>query len=173
MPSAARADLPRQEGGPTIRDAVTAADVEAVRRLVASTGYFRPDEIAVAVELVEERLAKGLDASGYHFLFAEAAGRTIGYACFGPIPCTLTSWDLYWIAVERGGQRLGVGRALMTQAEAAVRASGGRNLYIETSARAEYDATRGFYLACGYRLEHVFADFYAPGDGKAVYVKSL
>ena len=48
-------------------------DIAAIRRIVASTGFFRPDEIAVAVELVEERLARGLEASGYHFVFAEDA----------------------------------------------------------------------------------------------------
>ena len=98
-------------------------------------------------------------------------GRTVGYACFGPIPCSLTSWDLYWIAVEDMARGRGLGRALLRRAEDAVRARGGRAIYIETSSKPQYDATRAFYRACGYDLEHVFADFYAPGDGKAVYSK--
>lgn len=146
-------------------------DIAAVRRIVTSTGFFRPDEIDVAVELVEERLDQGLEASGYHFVFADRDGQAAGYACFGPIPCSLSSWDLYWIGVDSGAQRGGLGRALLDAAEASIRAQGGKAIYIETSAKPQYDATRFFYEACGYRLEHVFEDFYAPGDGKAVYSK--
>jgi len=156
-----------------LRNSVERADIAAVRALVASTGFFRPDEIAVAIELVEDRLAKGEEASGYHFLFADRDAGLGGYACFGPIPCTLTSWDLYWIAVAPDAQGHGLGRRLMQAMEEAVRAAGGLAVYIETSSRPEYDPTRAFYLACGYRIEHVFADFYAPGDGKTVYCKRL
>jgi GNAT superfamily N-acetyltransferase len=155
------------------RDAPRSDDVAAIRGIVASTGFFRADEIAIAVELLEERLAKGAESSGYHFMFADDGGRTVGYACFGPIPCSLTSWDLYWIAVEDAARGRGLGRALLRRAEDAVRARGGRAIYIETSSKPQYDATRAFYRACGYDLEHVFADFYAPGDGKAVYAKRI
>jgi len=148
-------------------------DIAAVRRIVTSTGFFRPDEIDIAAELVEERLDHGLETSGYHFVFADRAGKAAGYACFGPIPCSLTSWDLYWIAVDAGAQRGGLGRALLEAAEASIRAQGGKAIYIETSAKPQYDATRFFYEACGYVLEHVFQDFYAPGDGKAVYSKRV
>lgn len=162
---------------PAFRTEPGPPDIAAVRRIVTSTGFFRPDEIDIAAELVEERLGQGLEASGYHFVFADGkegeAGAAIGYACFGPIPCSLTSWDLYWIAVDAAAQRGGLGRTLLEAAEASVRAQGGKAIYIETSAKPQYDATRFFYEACGYRLEHVFQDFYAPGDGKAVYSKRL
>jgi GNAT superfamily N-acetyltransferase len=156
---------------PRFRDTPRREDVAAIRRIIESTGYFRPDEIAVAIELAEDRLAKGLAASGYHFIFADSDTRAVGYACFGPIPCSLVSWDLYWIAVEDAWRGRGLGRDLLRRAEDAVRAAGGKAIYIETSSRPQYDATRAFYQACGYGLEHVFADFYAPGDGKAIYVK--
>lgn len=158
-----------------LRDTVGRGDVAAVRALVEATGFFRPDEADVAVELVEDYLAKGAKASGYRFLFADAPGEALplGYACFGPIPCTLASWDLYWIAVRPQLKGRGIGRMLMRRLEAAARAEGARAMYIETSARPQYDPTRAFYLACGYRIEHVFQDFYAPGDGRAVYVKRL
>ena len=46
-------------------------------------------------------------------------------------------------------------------------------MYIETSNRAKYAPTRGFYLHCDYREVAVFDDFYAPGDAKVVYRKEL
>jgi len=146
-------------------------DVAAVEGIVRSTGAFRDDEIAVAVELVQESLARGARASGYHFLFAERGGATVGYACYGPIACSLHGWDLYWIAVEQSQRRGGVGRVLMDEAERAVAGAGGRRVYVETSSRPDYAATRSFYESLGYVGEAHLADFYAPGDSKIVFVK--
>jgi ribosomal protein S18 acetylase RimI-like enzyme len=140
-----------------------------VRQIVASTNLFRPGEIDVAVELVETRLAKGAP-SGYELLFAEQAGEVVGYACFGPNSLTVGSWDLYWIAVSPAVQGNGIGRLLLDEVQRHVAAAGGGRIYIETSHRADYAATRGFYERCGYRLEAVLEDFYAPGDSKAIYV---
>ena len=70
----------------------------------------------MAVELAEERLAKG-PASGYHFVFAERDGRVLGYTCYGPIALTDGSYDLYWIAVDKSTQGQGLGRLLMEKSE--------------------------------------------------------
>lgn len=169
MSAAVAAGLP---AGLALREEVRPADLAAVRAIVASTGFFRPDEIDVAVELVEERLARGA-ASGYEFVFAERGGATVGYACFGPIACTLGSYDLFWIAVEEGCRGQGLGRLLLGQAEARIRAVGGRRVYIETSSQPRYEPTRGFYHAAGYALEARLVEFYAPGDDKLVYVRAL
>src|SRR4030043_736916 len=88
---------------------------EAVDRLAPATGFFSEEECGIAVELIAERLAKG-EASGYFFLFAEEERRLSGYTCFGPIPGSLHSYDLYWIAVDPGRQGLGLGRKLMAMA---------------------------------------------------------
>jgi D-alanine-D-alanine ligase len=154
------------------RDEVLPRDAPAVRELVSSTGFFSPEEIVIAVELVETRLAQGA-ASGYAFLFAETGGVLAGYTCYGPIPGTIGSYDLYWIAVAPARQGRGIGRDLLQRTEALVREAGGRQIYIETSSRAQYRPTQGFYLAAGYALEAHLADFYAPGDGKLIYRRSL
>jgi ribosomal protein S18 acetylase RimI-like enzyme len=155
-----------------IRDRVDPADADAVRSLVARTGFFRPDEIEIAVELVDERLANGL-ASGYEFVFGERNGSVIGYACFGPIGCTLGSYDLYWIAVDPRHQRSGIGRRLLAAVEARVAATGGRRIYIDTSNQPNYAATRAFYERNGYTCEARLIDFYAPGDDRVIYVKAI
>jgi GNAT superfamily N-acetyltransferase len=124
------------------------------------------------VELASERRAKGPEC-GYHFLIAEHYGRLIGYTCYGPIPCTAGSFDLYWIAVHPDFHRRGIGRGLVDETEKLIRAAGGSRIYVDTSQRIQYASTRAFYEGCGYRLETVLTDFYAPGDGKAIYCKSL
>ncbi|ADB18040.1 GCN5-related N-acetyltransferase [Pirellula staleyi DSM 6068] len=155
-----------------IRTEVTHSDLKNVERIVRATGFFREAEIGVAVELVEERLAKGA-ASGYEFLFAEIDGAVVGYACYGPISVTEGSYDLYWIAVDPALQKMGVGRKLLARAEEEVRRAGGRRIYIETSGKAEYLPTQKFYERCGYQLEAVLKDFYLPGDDKLVLVRAI
>lgn len=159
--------------GITLRHEVRPSDREAVRRIVSSTGFFRADEIDVAVELVDERLAKGIP-SGYHFIFADTAdGQTVGYTCYGPIACTVSSFDLFWIAVDTDHQRLGLGRVLLQAAEVAAIELGATRMYIETSSREQYLPTRAFYERAGYVLEAELVDFYAPGDAKAIFGRHL
>ncbi len=148
-------------------------DGETVREIVAATGYFTPSEVDVAVELVQENLAKGAAASGYHFIFAEHGGKTIAYLCYGPIPCTVSSHNLYWIAVHPDFQGRGLGKALMREAEIRIRAAGGSRIYIDTSYKAQYEDTRAFYLSLGYELDALLKDFYSAGDDKVIYRKLL
>lgn len=161
-----------ETGTPALRSDVRPSDRDAVRAIVASTGFFSDAEVDVAVELVDERLARGA-ASGYEFLFAEREGRVVGYACHGEIPCTVGSHDLYWIAVREDVRGTGLGRLLLDEVERRIASAGGRMVIIETSTRAQYTPTRGFYERCGYDTAATIEDFYAPGDGKAVLVKRL
>lgn len=148
------------------------ADRAAVERLLVATGFFNAEELHVALELADDRLAHGPD-SHYRFLVAKDADETVGYACWGPILGTLSSVDLYWIAVHPGSQGKGVGKALLAEAETWIRAEGYSRVYVETSGRAQYEPTRAFYLATGYRIDAVLEDFYGPGDGKYVFVKVI
>jgi ribosomal protein S18 acetylase RimI-like enzyme len=149
-----------------------ASDVPSLRRLVASTGVFYSEERAVALELLEERLRRG-PRSGYSFFFADCGGELVGYCVWGAVPLTKQSYDLYWIAVAPSHQGLGVGRQLLGLAEQGVARRGGGGLYIETSSRNVYVRTRRFYRWAGYRQAARLPDFYAPGDHKIVFCKTI
>lgn len=158
---------------PTLRYEPTPSDARAVRDLVKRTAYFNDEEVGIAAELVEERLAKGVE-SGYEFVFADDdAGRLLGYACFGKIPCTTNRFDLYWIAVEPKVQGRGLGRELLRAAEERIVALDGARVYVDTSTKPQYAATRSFYERCGYELDAALEGFYGPGDGKAIYRRIL
>ena len=154
------------------REEVLPQDPALIRGLVTASGFFRSDEIIVAAELAAERLAKGL-ASGYHFIFAPQGEGLAGYACYGPVACTLTSWDLFWIAVAPELRGSGLGSALLALAERRAAEAGGEGLYVETSSRPLYRPTRRFYQGRGYAPQAVLTDFYAPGDDKVIYRKNL
>jgi GNAT superfamily N-acetyltransferase len=140
--------------------------------LVAATPEFSAEERDVAMELLEERLARGPE-SGYYFIFAAANQDLIGFAAWGPIPLTESSYDLYWIVVRPDHQGSGVGRELLVRTESAVAKRGGGRVYIETSSRREYERTRNFYVRASYTEIARFEDFYAEHDAKVVYCKGL
>lgn len=151
----------------------TTYDKVAVRDIVTSTGFFNNEEIDIAVELVDERLKRG-EASGYYFVFAQTPdGDVAGYACYGPISGTKSSFDLYWIAVRDDMRGKGYGGVIMEKAEEAMIAMGARRVYAETSSRAQYKPTQSFYERQGYKVDAVIEDFYDEGDGKMIYVKKV
>lgn len=158
--------------GMTFRSEVRLGDDDQVRRICHSTGVFSPEEVELAQELVRERLRIGL-ASGYYFLLAEINGRLVGYSCFGPIPCTSASFDLYWMAVDKEWRHLGLGREILTRTEIEILALGGRCIFIETSSRLDYRPARAFYRRLGYQAEALLKDFYAPGDHKLILAKVI
>ena len=156
----------------TFRKYPVNADSVTVESIVRSTGFFREDEVTVAVELVEERLSKGME-SGYEFIFAELNGKTVAYSCFGLIPCTLHSFDLYWIATHKDFMNRGIGRMLMKKTESAIQKLGGKGIYVETSSKELYTPTRAFYEKNGYTQKALFENFYDDGDHKVVYFKNV
>ena len=134
--------------------------------------FFYPAEIEVAVGIVEESLARGENA-GYCFIFADGASGPLGFSAYGPIPCTESSWDLYWIVIDNHQRGQGLGTQLIAEVEKRVRERGGTRIYVETSSRDQYLPTRLFYEQNGYTREAELPDYYSPGDNKIIYIKSL
>ena len=67
----------------------------------------------------------------------------------------------------------GLGKALMKETERIISDIGGRRIYVETSSRNQYKPTHGFYESCGYKKEALLKDFYAEGDSKIMYSRSI
>ena len=89
-------------------------DIQSVRDIVVSTGFFYDHEVEIAVELVVERLNLG-EVTDYYFVFAEVDGVTAAYSCFGPITMSQTSYDLYWIATHNDFRGKGIGKKLLEE----------------------------------------------------------
>ena len=155
------------------RNLINSNDPELIRAIIQSSGFFNPEEIDIAVELAEMALNKGCADSGYHFLFLEVDGKTAGYSCFGRIAGTRNSFDLYWIAVHDNFRGKGLGKQLLAETEKIISEMGGGRIYIETSSIEKYTPTQKFYFSAHYTLEALLENFYAPGDGKMIFVKEL
>ena len=155
---------------PLLRN-LSVADRDRIEEITRAVGLFREDEIPVALEVFDEAIANGPDGP-YHVLGAESDGRLAGWICWGPTPCTLGTYDLYWMAVDPGLQGSGLGTALITEMER--RLDGvARLIVVETAGRADYAATRRFYEARGYHPTATIPGFYGPGDDQVVFVKEV
>ena len=109
-------------------------DRQTVLSFLSDTGFFRPDEIDIAREVLDSALAEG-PKGHYQSFVAEVDGETVGWICYGPTPCTIGTYDIYWIGVSSAWQGQGIGRALTAFAEQAIRDRGGRLFVVETSGR--------------------------------------
>jgi len=159
----------------TIRPMV-AADRSGVFRILENAGNFTPEEVATALELIDEWLELG-EHSGYltYVLEAREEGNSevLGYSCFGPTPLTESTYDLYWIAVDKSKHRGGVGKRLLKFTEEEIGRRGGQMLLVETSSQETYGGTIQFYEKTGYELVGKIKEYYKPGDDKLIFVKKL
>lgn len=172
-PAAARHVSPRRTGATTVRlRELRASDVEPLVEILRVCGVFRPDEVDVGREVLEEAARDG-QAAHYHTTVAEHDGRPIGFECHGLVPMTDATWDLYWIAVDPRHQGLGIGARLAAHCEAAVRAAGGRWVLAETSGSDSYLPTRAFYLRSGYAIVGCVPDAYRQGDARVTFGKRV
>jgi ribosomal protein S18 acetylase RimI-like enzyme len=150
---------------------MSAADKPALMKILKNTPEFKPYEVIVAEELVDYYLSDGAK-SGYNILIADDDG-VAGYVCYGETPCTVGTWDIYWIAVSQEKRGKGIGKILDATVEAAIRKAKGRLAFIETSSTPLYENTRQFYLRRGYEQVACIQDFYMPGDDKLILQKKL
>lgn len=156
----------------SLREIPVESDVTGIEKILISSDFFSTEEILVAQSLVREKLILG-NSSTYQFLFAVNTDSVIGFTCFGHIPLTASSFDLYWLAVHDEQRGKGLGAQLLRNVETSVIRLGGTHLYVDTSSRTQYIPTRNFYEHMGYQRGAFLPDFYRPDDGKVIYYKRL
>jgi ribosomal protein S18 acetylase RimI-like enzyme len=145
-----------------------AGDRQPLERILEAAGVFNSEEIRVALELIDEAIAK---PDGDYRALGIAAGGIVGYTCYGRAPFTEFAYHLYWIAVDPGVQGTGAAQRLMSATEDAVVRLGGRLLLVETASKPSYARTRRFYEGLHYREVARIRDDYAPGDDKIILEK--
>ena len=155
-----------------LRERVYPKDREPIGRILRHSGAFRADEIAVGLELLDETLNPRPDTD-YLWLLAESDGQVVGFACYGLVPMTEGTFDLYWIAVDPSVRGTPVATILDDAVAKSVREKGGRWILAETSSTDPYSAARRFYSKRGYSLVECIPDFYRPGDDRLTFGKRV
>lgn len=147
-------------------------DKPSVNRILRNTPEFLPFEVEVAEELIDSFI-ESPEESGYEILVAVIDSEVSGYVCYGQTPLTQSTWDIYWIAVDRTRQGHGIGRTLMQSAENRIRELGGHLVVVETSSKPNYNKTRQFYVDLQYTEIARIPEFYAPNDDEVIYIKRV
>jgi GNAT superfamily N-acetyltransferase len=149
-----------------------AADISQLLSLAHGTGVFKPHEISSLEEVLTDFVRKP-GGEGYHAYTLECRDVVLGFEIHGPNPMTDRTWDLYWIAVEKGEQSRGAGTELLHFAELDMWRQGARLIMVETSSLPVYEPTRRFYLKHRYEQVGIVPDFYADGDSLVLFQKRL
>lgn len=148
---------------------LTRADRDRLEAITRATGLFSDEEVPVALEVFDAAVAGSDD---YAALGAAVGDTLAGWICWGPTPCTVGTFDLYWIAVDPAQHNAGIGSLLLAEMERQL-AGLARLVVVETAGRAAYAPTRAFYERRGYAAVARIPDFYAPGDDQVVYTKAI
>lgn len=153
------------------RTQVLSTDIDDIKEIVLSSGFFYPYEIPVPLKLVHDVLEYNNQDPGYSFVFACDENKVVGFICYGENPCTLGSYDVLWIAVHNDFRFKGIGKDLLNKMHIHIEQLKARMVIAETSGIEKYEPTRRFYESNGYTLEAQIRDFYQPGDDKLIFVK--
>lgn len=148
-------------------------DRKSIEEILRSTEFFYEFEIRTALEIADETLKKGSEASGYFWMKITDEDGLVAFANYGKNAFSTHSWDLYWIAVHQNSRNKKLGSVLLKAIEEDVKNRGGKILWIETSGRPLYASTESFYRKNNYELQASLREFYGPGDPKQIYSKVL
>lgn len=147
----------------------TQTDADAIWAMLKESGEF--DEKSVAY--MKEILTNYLDGKTDDLWFTADDGEPVGVAYCVPEVAAEGAWNLLmlWTRNNRHGQ--GHGSALVSRVEKTLTERGARLLIVETSGLPGFETARRFYEKCGFAQEARIKNFFAAGDDKIVYTKSL
>ncbi|WP_167738028.1 N-acetyltransferase [Cryobacterium sp. MDB2-10] len=131
--------------------------------VVITAGMFGTEDEAFLKELFGDYF-DAKEVEGHAFVVDVDLSGVRGMAYYQPEAAADRIWNLTMIAVRPDQQGRGIGRALMTYVENALREGGQRLLVVETSATTQYARTREFYAQQGYDEEAQVRDYWSDGD---------
>jgi len=143
-------------------------DIADLQEVLNGTELFPSEMLA---DMVSDSLSS--DESQDLWLTCEADGKAVGFCYAKPEALAEGAWNMLAIAVLPTMQGNGCGSAIANQLEAALIERGQRILIADTSGADAFAKTREFYRKNGYTEEARIRDFWAAGDDKIVFWKSL
>lgn len=145
----------------------TEAHTGGLQAVLFETGLFPPD-------MLPELLAPSLAGRDTHlWLSCHLGSELAGFCHATPEAMTDGCWNMRALAVRPVYQRQGLGKALVQALEARLRAEGQRLLLVDTSGSDGFAKARAFYAKSGYSAVARIRDFWAEGDDKITFRKSL
>ena len=142
-------------------------DIPGLRRILDQTELFPSD-------MLPDMLAPSLAGETEAFwLTCHLADEPVGFCYATPEDLTDGTWNLLALAVRPDVQGKRLGAALVAAAEQRLRDQGQRLLIVETSGVEAFAGVRRFYGRIGYAAVACIPDFWAAGDDKVIFSKTL
>jgi ribosomal protein S18 acetylase RimI-like enzyme len=148
-------------------------DQARLHSMLIEARVFTREEIEVAMELIGIVLEEPNQEDYRIDCMANDEDQAIGYVCYGPVPMTQGTFDLYWIVVDPRCQGQGVGSRLLHFLEEVVREGKGRMILIDTSSVPQYEKAQKFYFRHGFQEVARVPDYYHPGNDRITFCKRL
>ena len=147
---------------------VIASDVEALKRVVDSSGLFPS---AYLGEMISEYLSNPASEE-FWFIYLQDR-QPVGFGYCVPEKLTDGTYNLLAIAVDKKSQGIGIGSKMMNYLEDELKRQQKRILIVDTSSSEDFALTRSFYLKAGYTNAATIKDFWKDGEDKVTFYKRL
>ncbi len=144
-------------------------DMNAVLSLAMESDLF--DE--AGVDLIRQTLEAHYSNEDESVWWVAEEQEPVGVLYCVPEQMTNGTWNALMLLVRSDCHGKGYGTRLLRQAEQTLAEQGAHLLIVETSGVDSFARTRRFYDRCGYTEEARIANFYAAGDDKVIYTKTL
>ena len=137
-------------------------DAEQIGALAESGGLFPAS-----------MLGDFFDPDGDALWLVAENGTLAGFTYVIPEPMAENVWNMLALGVAPVAQRSGVGRALVSEVTGMLEKRGVRLLIVETSSGPEQEGAQAFYPAQGFHAEGKVRNFYAVGEDKLTFTRTL
>ena len=145
------------------------ADARSILAIVEGSGQFDVEGLAHVRSTLEQHLT----GSGDGIWLTADDGEPVGVAYCAPEAVTNGTWNLLMLWTRDDRHNQGHGTALVRHMEAELSGRDARLLIVETSGLAAFAPARAFYAKCGFLHEATIKNFFAAGDDKLMFTKSL
>jgi ribosomal protein S18 acetylase RimI-like enzyme len=144
-------------------------DAKAILEIIEESGQFDADGLAHVQDTLDQHLA----GDGPAIWLTADDGEPVGVAYCAPELVASGTWNLLMLWTRPDRQGKGHGAALVKQMEHELHCRAARLLIVETSGLSAFTPARAFYAKCGFAHEATIKNFFAAGDDKLVFTKSL
>ena len=145
-----------------------AADIPALQSILTQTDLFPADMLP---NMIMGFLSGG-DTDDL-WITCEFESTPVGFCYAAPEQLADGTWNMLAIAIDPKHQASGCGSALTHHLENTLKSNRQRILIVDTSGTDAFQQTRAFYAKNGYTEEARIRDYWAPGDDKVIFWKSL
>lgn len=148
-------------------------ETQTLIEIAEATGIFKPDEAQSLLGSTLSAFHRGELGENHKIKVFDQESYVVGWSYFAPSQYAEGVWDVWWIGTHPKVHGQGFGQKLLKAVEGDIRSLGGRVIIIETSSLSPLAKARKFYPLMNYKECGRIPNFYANGDDKIIFSKSI